>query len=204
MKKLSLIFLAGASALVMQACHHNPKVPDSVKEADSTNAANDTPKKDTSARIQANVNDDDDARFMVKAASGGMAEVELGNLALKKAHNASVRAFGQMMVMDHSKANKQLIALADSNRISLPQYPGKDEQKLSDDLMKKSGSDFDGAYVDAMVKDHQEDIDDFQKEIRNAKSLKVKAFAQHTLPVLQKHLNAITAIQDSMKHNTHK
>lgn len=204
MKKLNLIFIAGVSALIMQACHHNPKVPDAVKEADSTNAANDTPKADTDSRIQAEVNDDDDARFVVKAASGGMAEVELGNLAIKKAHNANIRTFGAMMVADHSKANKKLTALADSDRISLPPYPGKDEQKTSDDLVKKSGKDFDAAYVDVMVKDHQEDIKDFQKEIKNAKGADVRAFAQNTLPVLQKHLNAILAIRDSMKHSTGK
>jgi len=204
MKKVSLIIIAGASALMMQACNHRPKVPDPVKEADSTNAANDTPRGDTDKRIQAEVNDDDDARFVVKAASGGMSEVELGKLAVKKAHSANVRAFGEMMVADHSKANKQLTALADSDRISLPQYPGKKEEKLSDDLIKKTGNDFDMAYVDAMVKDHQEDIKDFEKEIKNAKGADIKAFAQNTLPVLQKHLKAITAIQDSMKHNTQK
>jgi len=203
MKKLSLIFMAGVSALVMQACHHHPKVPDSVKEADSTNAANDTPIADTDQRIRAEVNDNDDARFMVRAASGGMAEVDLGEIAIKRGHNANVRAFGAMMVADHSKANKVLIALADSDRISLPQYPAKDETKFSDDLVKKSGNDFDMAYVDAMVKDHQEDIKDFQKEIKNAKGADIKAFAQNTLPVLQKHLSAITAIQDSMKHSKH-
>lgn len=204
MKKLSLIVMAGVSALIMQACNHSPKVPDSVKEADSTNAANDTPRGDTDKRIQAEVPDDDDSKFVVKAASGGMAEVELGNLAIKKAQNANVRAFGAMMVADHSKANKLLTAMANSDRISLPQYPGKDEQKLSDDLMKKSGKDFDDAYVDAMVKDHQEDIKDFQKEIKNAKGADIKTFAQNTLPVLQKHLVAITTIQDSIKHNNHK
>lgn len=204
MKKLNLILIAGISALTMQACHHGTKAPDTIKEADSANAANDTPKADTDSRIQAEVNDNDDARFMVRAASGGMAEVEMGNIAVKKAHNANVRAFGAMMVTDHSKANKVLTALADSDRVSLPQYPGKDEEKLSDNLMKKTGNDFDVAYVDAMVKDHQDDIKDFEKEIKNAKGADVKAFAQNTLPVLQKHLNAIMAIQDSMKHNSHK
>jgi putative membrane protein len=201
MKKLSLIIIAGVSALMMQACHHSPKIPNSIKEADSTNAANDTT-SDTDKRVQAEITDNDDAKFMVRAASGGLSEVELGNLAIKKAHNANVRAFGAMMVADHSKANKLLIALADSDRISLPQYPGKKDEKLSDDLIKKTGNDFDVAYVDAMVKDHQDDIKDFQKEVKDAKKADIKAFAQSTLPVLQKHLSAITAIQDSMKHNT--
>lgn len=202
MRKLSLLFTAGMAALVMQACHHSTKVPDPIKKADSANAANDTPRADTDSRVQAEVNDNDDAKFMVRAASGGMAEVDLGNIAIKRGHNANVRAFGAMMVTDHSKANKKLTALADSDRISLPTFPAKDEVKLSTDLVKKSGNDFDMAYVDAMVKDHQEDIKDFEKEIKNAKGADVKAFAQNTLPVLQKHLKAIQAIQDSLKHQS--
>jgi len=201
MKKLNLILTTGLAAFMMQACHHAPKTPNAVKEADSANAANDTPKKDTDARIQAEVNDDDDARFVVRAASGGMSEVELGNIAVKKAHDANVREFGAMMVADHSKAGKMLTALADSDKISLPQSPGKSEENLSDELIKKSDKDFDEAYVDAMVKDHQDDIKDFEKEIKNAKGQDIKAFAQNTLPMLQKHLKAITAIQDSMKHH---
>ncbi len=190
------------AALLMQGCHHSNKVPDPIKEADSTNAINDTPKADTDSRIQAEVNDNDDARFMVRAASGGMSEVDLGNIAIKRGHNANVRAFGAMMVADHSKANKQLTNLADSDRISLPAFAAKDEQKLSEALMKKSGNDFDMAYADAMVKDHQEDIKDFEKEIKSAKGADIKAFAQNTLPVLQRHLKAAQSIQDSLKHQT--
>jgi putative membrane protein len=204
MKKLNLLFTLGLAALVMQACHHNnaSKIPDPIKEADSTNAINDTPRRDTSAGKQAaTVPDDDDARFMVRAASGGMAEVELGKIALSKSHNAGVKSFAAMMVSDHSKANKKLTALAVSDHISLPQFPAKDEEKLSDDLIKKSGDDFDKAYVDAMVKDHQEDIKEFENEIKTAKGADIKALAQSTLPMLQQHLKAIQAIQDSMKHS---
>jgi putative membrane protein len=200
MKKINLILIAGIAALTFGACHQKTKVPDPIKEADSTNAANDTSKNDTTGKI-AKI-DDDDAKFMVRAASGGMAEVELGTLAAKKAVNPNVRAFGAMMVEDHSKANKKLTALATSIGVSLPQFPAKSEEDLDDKLIKKSPKDFDKAYVDAMVKDHQEDIKDFEKEINDAKSGAVKTFAQNTLPVLQKHLVAITAVQDSLEHKS--
>src|SRR3954462_14337674 len=40
--------------------------------------------------------------FMTEAAQGGMAEVQLGKLAVSKAQNAEVKKFGQMMVDDHT------------------------------------------------------------------------------------------------------
>ena len=46
-----------------------------------------------------------DRTFIEKAAKGGIAEVELGNLAQQKAQNQQVKDFAARMVKDHSKAN---------------------------------------------------------------------------------------------------
>lgn len=42
--------------------------------------------------------------FVTKAVQGGMAEVELGNLAQQNAANEQVKEFGRRMVKDHTKA----------------------------------------------------------------------------------------------------
>src|SRR5712671_1113768 len=65
-----------------------------------------------------------DSTFMKKAADGGMAEVELGQLAVQKASSSDVKAFGQRMVDDHGKANEQLKQLAAEKHVDLPQEPG--------------------------------------------------------------------------------
>ena len=104
-----------------------------------------------------------------------------------------------MMVTDHSKAGQELSALGQSLRIALPNALDKDGQKLMDELSKKSGSDFDKAYVNDMVEDHKKDIKAFEDESKNAKSDDLKKFADKTLPVLHKHLDAIQQIHDSMK-----
>ncbi|HLH08429.1 MAG TPA: DUF4142 domain-containing protein [Terriglobales bacterium] len=49
-----------------------------------------------------------DKAFVTKAAEGGLAEVELGQLAQQKAESQQVKDFGQRMVTDHTKANDQL------------------------------------------------------------------------------------------------
>jgi len=61
-----------------------------------------------------------DNAFVAKAAQGGMAEVELGNLATQKASDQKVKDFGQRMVDDHTKANDELKALATSKGTALP------------------------------------------------------------------------------------
>src|ERR1044071_100732 len=95
-----------------------------------------------------------DSHFMKKAADGGMAEVELGQLATQKASNSDVKAFGQRMVDDHGKANEQLKQLAAEKHVDLPQEPGAKHKATKARLEQLSGTEFDQAYVAEMVKDH--------------------------------------------------
>jgi putative membrane protein len=130
---------------------------------------------------------EDDAEFMVKAASGGMLEVELGRMALQKASNPKVKSFAQMMVDDHSKANDELKALAAKKNITLPATPGDEAQEHINELAKQSGAEFDKEYMELMTKDHQEDIDLFGEAAEDAEDPEIKAFAAKNLPILKNH-----------------
>ena len=140
-----------------------------------------------------------DPDFLKDAANGGMAEVELGKVASTKAANAEVKKFAQMMVADHSKANEELKALAAKKAIELPKEVDSSHKSTMDSLSRKTGADFDKAYVDDMVDDHEKDVSAFEDKAKNAKDADVKAFAEKTLPTLRKHLDAIKAIQAKMK-----
>lgn len=131
----------------------------------------------------------DTTLFVVQAASGGMMEVALGKLALQKAASDEVKNFGQVMVTDHSKANTELEKLAGTKSIVLPKAPLPKHQKHIDHLSSLNGAEFDKAYMSMMVKDHQEDISKFQEAAKSQTEPEIKAFAQKTLPVLQKHLD---------------
>jgi putative membrane protein len=139
-----------------------------------------------------------DARFAMKAAQGGMAEVQLGKLAAQKGSSADVKAFGQQMVDDHSKANDQLKTVASQENMTLPNSLDSKDQALYTKLQNLSGPDFDKTYVKAMVKDHEEDVKEFQKEADKGKDSGIKSFASQTLPVLQQHLSKIQSIQSNM------
>lgn len=136
--------------------------------------------------------------FFKDAAQGGMAEVEMGKVAVKNAQSPEVKKFGQMMVDDHSKANKELEDLAKKKNIALPADIGSNKSTL-DKLNGLKGADFDKEYVKDMVDDHETDVAEFEKQAANATDPDVKAFAAKTLPVLKKHLDAIKAIQAKMK-----
>ena len=139
-----------------------------------------------------------DTHFMMKAAQGGMAEVKMGQLAADKASSPDVKAFGQQMVDDHTKANDQLKSVAQSEGVTLPSDVSQKDQAIYDKLSKLSGAEFDKQYVKDMVMDHEEDVKEFRKEANSGKDDKVKSFASQTLPVLEGHLSKIKGIQSKM------
>ncbi|MGI8581154.1 MAG: DUF4142 domain-containing protein [Chitinophagaceae bacterium] len=143
---------------------------------------------------------EDDQEFVVKAASGGLMEVELGKIAAQNAASAKVKAFGQRMVKDHSKANDELKAIASAKNISIPATPGEDHQKHIDNLKAKKGAEFDKDYIDMMVNDHEEDIKNFEKEASDGKDAKIKAFAQSKVPILKQHLEMARSANNAFKH----
>lgn len=129
-----------------------------------------------------------DRKFMQKAASDGLAEVQLGTLAKDKAASDEVKSFANRMVTDHGKANDQLKSVAAAKGVELPTDTDKDHKKKMDKLGKLSGPDFDRAYMKEMVSDHKKDVSAFRKEAKRAKDGDVKGFASQTLPTLEEHL----------------
>lgn len=194
MKNVLLVLSMVITSLCI-SCNSNNQSQDSVDSAKQENESLD------SSKITSDNKDSlkDDESFMVNAASGGLLEVKLGNIAMKNAASAQVKQFGKMMVTDHTKANNELIALAKRKNIAIPSTPGNDEQDMIDKLQKQQGKDFDKDYVSMMIDDHKHDISEFQKAVDNAKDSDIKAFAVKTLPVLQKHLDKIQAIDSTMK-----
>jgi putative membrane protein len=136
-----------------------------------------------------------DASFAIKAAQGGLTEVKLGQLAAQKAADPDVKAFGQHMVDDHTKANEQLKAIAQEKGMTLPTDINAKQQATYNKLSKLSGAEFDTAYIKDMVSDHEEDVKDFSRESSRGKDEKIKGFATQTLPVLQGHLDKVKGLQ---------
>jgi putative membrane protein len=191
MKKLLLPTFLASCLMFAVACGNN-------NTKDSTEAAENKNEKKMDQQ-GANTNTKDDQDFLVEAASGGLMEVELGQLAKTNASSPKVKEFGQQMVTDHSKANDELKALAASKNITIPTAPGEKHQKHIDDLKSKKGADFDKAYMSMMVDDHKEDVSKFDDEANKGKDAEIKSFASRTVPTLRHHLEMAQSIHDGMK-----
>ena len=192
--KTGVLYLAiGILAAFGAACSNEP----GKETANSAPIIKSEPAKPASDKGDAVVTGGDLA-FMNDAAPGGMAEVELGKMAASKAQNAEVKAFGQKMVEDHSKAGEELKQLAAQKKVMLPPDVLPAHKQLMEKLSKLSGADFDKEYVAAMVEAHEKDVAAFENVSKTAADADVKAFATKTLPTLKMHLEMIKAMADKM------
>jgi putative membrane protein len=158
--------------------------------ADSSNSNTHSNTNSTLANSNANMAglSAGDRDFMTKAAIGGMEEVELGRMAAQKGASNDVKQFGQRMVDDHSRANTELMSLASQKNVTLPTTLDQQHQDDVDRLTKLSGAAFDREYMTMMVKDHVEDVSEFERESASGSDTDVKAWAGRTVPTLRQHL----------------
>lgn len=199
MKKLCLAAYVCLISLGSFVACNDAGSDDAVESANESNEVKQDSAEHTVSDAQAGVVSEADSKFAVSAASGGMMEVQLGELAKQKAASQQVKDFGAMMVRDHTKANDELKALAIQKNITLPPAPGEDHMDHIKNLTEKSGKDFDKAYIDMMVDDHEKDVKKFEECSKDGKDADLKAFAAKTLPTLQQHLDAVKKLKASMK-----
>jgi len=145
-----------------------------------------------------------DTRFAREAAMGGMMEVDLGKLAVQKASSDRVKQFGQRMVDDHSKAGDDLKGIAAKDNLILPSELDARHKAIVDRFSNLSGTAFDRVYMRDMVKDHQTDVADFQREANSGSNADLKTFATKTLPTLQEHLRIARETDDSLGATSRK
>ncbi|PWT71851.1 MAG: DUF305 domain-containing protein [Bacteroidetes bacterium] len=183
MKILLIVGLVISSAWLIQSCNSS-STSENKSSLDSAKQAN----KETKPVAK------DASDFAMNAAVGGMLEVESGKLASRRAVNPRVKEFGQMMVKDHSAANEKLKSLASTLNIALPDSVSADDRKQITKLALKKGKDFDKAYMNMMVNDHEKDVAEFRKAADNLSDSTIKDFATRTLPTLEMHLDSAKAI----------
>jgi putative membrane protein len=141
----------------------------------------------------------EDKDFVMKAAEAGLLEIKAAQLALKTSSNAEIKSFAEGMINDHGKANAELQAIAKTKAMTpRSTLSSTSEQKLKA-LSKKQGVEFDKAYAQAMVRDHQEAVELFKTESNSGKDAELKQWAAEKLPTLEHHLSMARELTNSIQ-----
>jgi len=142
---------------------------------------------------------DADKDFAKKAMEGGNAEIELGTLAQQKSMSADVKRFGEKMVTDHGKMNRDMTPIAQSLGVTPPTGTPMTAKAEEAKLKMMSGDSFDKAYIKEMVEDHRKDLAEFKKEAATANDPELKKAAEHGVRVISEHLQMAEKMAQS--HN---
>jgi putative membrane protein len=136
--------------------------------------------------------------FLQRAAEGQQAEIALGQLASERAGDRQVKQFGVQMIRDHRKASAEVRQLASKEGVILPtQLTGKHKDK-QEQFAQLSGSEFDRAYMEYMLRDHRKDVKDFERNVKAIKDPQVQQWAEGTLPLLKQHLQQAQQIASAI------
>jgi putative membrane protein len=179
-KRISMMVWAGGCALLVGNVNAQ-------EGANPAGMSPDTAGKET-AQPTSEGSNTQDKLFVRQAAVGGRAEVELGKIARKKASTDAVRQFAQHMVEAHGKNSQQLMRAGRGLNPDLPKDLDPEHQRIRDELNKKSGRDFDVAYIASQLQDHQRTANLLQWHISSGQNEALKKYSIETLPVVMEHL----------------
>jgi putative membrane protein len=96
--------------------------------------------------------------FLAKALQASMVEVELGKLAQKNAQSTGVNALGARLQRDHARIGKMLSSALRDRGLVVPTSVDSRQRAQIEALGTRTGADFDTAYVDLMVSNHEDAI----------------------------------------------
>jgi putative membrane protein len=128
-----------------------------------------------------------DATFLQEAVHTESTEVQIGRLAVEKSSNPGVQKLGQMLIDDHAAGGQEVARLANTLQVSVPLNPAGDQEATYRSLSSLSGDTFDSAFVNAVIENRETAIAKYQAQAQSGDG-EVAAYADKTLPLLERHL----------------
>jgi putative membrane protein len=135
-----------------------------------------------------------DKSFVKDSLEGSLAEVNFAKLALQKSQDKNVREFATKMIHDHEMLITDMKPVAKELGVRVPTSAPLSAHAKYMELQMKSGTDFDRAYVEAMVKDHHDDLQTFLDEEGKATNPQLKSTVQKGESVIREHTEMIDKI----------
>ena len=186
-----LRILAPVAFLLVSACDRGVEE----RNADNSNAAVDG-LEDEAANTDA-AKSLDTQSFVDNAAASDMYEIEAGKLASEKASNSELKAYGQMLVTDHTKSSAEMKAAAAETPpgVMPPTSLPTDKQAKIDELKAASGADFDRLFLAQQVEAHTAALKLLEEYGSGGEAPALREFASRTAPVVQGHLARAKSLQ---------
>lgn len=213
MKHALFLSAAAVAALSLAACNKPASTTAADASSSASNAASNTADAAGDAAHKAEdvtgaavgqtsantIGSHDTGAFVSNASQSDMYEIQAGQIAQKRSKNADIKAFGKMMVSDHTKTSKEMGPIAKAAGQTPATSLDNRRQGFLDNLNKASDADFDKTYIDQQVAGHEEALSLLQGYAKDGSDAGLKGAAAKTVPMVQAHLDKAKSIQASLK-----
>ena len=206
--KIKHLVFAAALALPFSAAAQSP-TPSPDKTTDKTTTDKTTTDKTTTDKTKtgdktAGKLTADEVKIVAHLHHVNVMEVDMGKQAKAKG-TAAVKRYGEMLIKDHSTADKELTALAKKKGVAkIPaDVPATETEKAEmkkqmDDmaaLKKMKGADFDREYLRLMVEGHESELAKSDVYLASAQDADLKTLIETRKTSLQRHADAAKELQ---------
>ncbi|MDB5423504.1 MAG: hypothetical protein JWQ29_920 [Phenylobacterium sp.] len=202
MNRAILMTAAAAAILSLAACNKpaTTTASDAATAANQpVNAAQDTVGAAVGQTSAATLGSHDTGAFVSNASQSDMYEIEAGKIAQSRSKNADVKAFGKMMVTDHTAMSNEMKPLIAAAGQTPADKLDERRQGFIDNLKQATDANFDKTYIDQQVAAHGEALTLMQGYAGDGADAGLKAGAAKAVPKIQAHLDKAKAIQATLK-----
>jgi putative membrane protein len=147
-----------------------------------------------------------DLGIMAQYHQDNQMEIDLGKVASKRGSRPEVKAYGEMMVRDHSKLDQQIMGLAKKSGQATAAVKVKDEaarehlakaRQRAAEIKKLEGANFDREYLSFMVEDHSHVLANIDEHLAAAQSPELTETLRKARPIFQQHLDRARELQQN-------
>lgn len=186
-----VVAVAGMPAAVLAQADPTGMTPTGMTSSQMTPGASHSGIPDASANSIGGVDSQGlrDRMFLRRALGASAASAQLGRLALEKSGNESVKKFAQRTLDDHVTITSSLKPYADSLGLPAPEVSRQDQQAYAR-LSALTGSAFDQAYLECVLKSHKRDLDAYAQESGSANDPELRETVAHDQMLIARHVRA--------------
>jgi putative membrane protein len=133
--------------------------------------------------------------FLTRASGANLVSIAESQLALAQARDAQVKAFARRLFDDHRKAEAQLQAAAIGSGAKVPTALDQADQARVTALRRKSGADFDKAYVADQLAVHSNALTLYGDYMLLGDNAKLNALAVEMIPIVEAQLKTAQTLE---------
>jgi len=141
-----------------------------------------------------------DEKFMMDAAEINFEEIMLAKLAQERTTNADVKSLAKMLEDTHQKINVDVQSMATQKSIAVPTAATNEVMDDYNRLNEKSAQEFDAAYLNMAIDDHESAINRFESYSNGDVDEALKVWAMGLIPDMRIHLQKIKDLKQTISN----